>query len=120
VLVGAPNRSLTRFEQMLHDDVEAIVFVRIPQIPSSRAFGTYPVASFDEYMARVPTDRKDWKIVSVDPRPFPDQLRDRPVEQQLFSDSAIGVLAVSALMIVLVAPAALWGRRAKARRAASR
>jgi len=57
---------------------------------------------------------------SVDPRPFPDQLRDRPVEQQLFSDSAIGVLAVSALMIVLVAPTALWGRRAKARRAASR
>ena len=70
-LVSAPTRSLTRFEQMLHDDVEAIVFVRIPQIPSSRAFGTYPVASFDEYMARVPKDRKDWKIVPVDARAFP-------------------------------------------------
>jgi hypothetical protein len=35
-LVAAPNRSLTRFEEMLRDDVEAIVFVSIPQIPSSR------------------------------------------------------------------------------------
>src|SRR5689334_315261 len=50
-LVSAPDRALTPFEQTLHDDVEAILFVRIPQIPSSRAFGTYPVATFDEYMA---------------------------------------------------------------------
>lgn len=119
-LAAAPNRSLTRFEQMLHDDVEAIVFVRIPQIPSSRAFGTFPVASFDEYMARVPKDRKDWKIVPVDPRPFPDQLRDRPAEQPVLSDAAVGTLAVSGLMIVLAAPVALWHRRVKARRAAAR
>ncbi len=80
-LVSAPTRKLSAYEQTLHDDAEAILFVRIPQIPSSRAFGTYPVASFDEYKARVPKDRKDWKIVPVDARPFPDALRDRPVER---------------------------------------
>jgi hypothetical protein len=115
-LVSAPTRSLTRYEQLLHDDVEAIVFVRIPQIPSSRAFGTYPVASFDEYMARVPKDRKDWKIVPVDARPFPDQLRDRPLDSPLLSDTTIGVLAVGGLAMVLGTPVGLWRRRVKARR----
>ena len=119
-LVVAPKRSLTRYEQLLHDDVEAIVFVRIPQIPSSRAFGTYAVASFDEYMARVPNDRKDWKIVPVDPRPFPDQLRDRPAEQPMLSDTAVGVLAVGGLGLVLVAPIAVWRKRIKTRRRAYR
>lgn len=72
------NRELTAYEQMLQDDVEAVIFVRIPQIPSSRAFGTYPVASFDEYRQRVPTDPSSWKRVHVTPRPFPPYLRDFP------------------------------------------
>ena len=92
------------------------MFVRIPQIPSSRAFGTYPVASFDEYMARVPKDRKDWKIVPVDARPFPAQLRDRPLSSPLLSDTTIGVLAVGGLVMVLITPVVLWRRRVKARR----
>jgi len=96
--------------------VEAILFVRIPQIPSSRAFGTYPVASFDEYMARVPKDRKDWKIVPVDARVFPDQLRDHPVEHSLLSDTAIGVLAVSGLALLLVTPIVIWRKRRRGRR----
>jgi len=115
-LVSAPERTLTPFEQTLHDDVEAILFVRIPQIPSSRAFGTYPVASFDEYMARVPKDRKDWKIVPVDARVFPDQLRDHPVEHSLLSDTAIGVLAVSGLALLLVTPIVIWRKRRRGRR----
>jgi len=115
-LVSAPERTLTPFEQTLHDDVEAILFVRIPQIPSSRAFGTYPVASFDEYMARVPKDRKDWKIVPVDARVFPNQLRDHPVEQSLLSDTAIGVLAVSGLALLLVTPIVIWRKRRRGRR----
>ena len=49
-------------------DVEAIVLVRIPQIPSSRVMGSNPIFSFDEFMARTPPDQKDWKIVPVGPR----------------------------------------------------
>lgn len=61
---------------LLREDLEALVFVRLPQIPSSRAFGSFPVASYDEYMQRVPADKSQWKIVPVDARPFPPELLD--------------------------------------------
>jgi hypothetical protein len=81
-LVGArPGlaRSPGAFEKQLQSDVEALVLVRIPQIPSSRAMGSNPVFSFDEFMRRTPPDRADWKIVPVDARPFPAELRDPAV-----------------------------------------
>jgi len=73
---GAPGRALTPFEQQLRSDVDALILVRIPQFPSSRAFGSAPVFSYDEYMARTPADHADWKIVPVEPKPFPAALRD--------------------------------------------
>lgn len=81
-LVGArpgAKRELSAFERQLQGDVEAIMLVRIPQIPSSRALGSNPVFSFDEFMKRTPPNRADWKIVPVGPRPFPAQLRDASV-----------------------------------------
>lgn len=75
---GRIQRSLTSYEQALVEDVEAIYYVHIPQIPSSRAFGLAPVYSLDEYMRQAPADRKQWKIIPVDPRPFPEALRDTP------------------------------------------
>lgn len=70
-----PERRLTSYERMLQADVEAVLFLRVPQIPSSRAFGTYPVASFEEYRLRVPADRSKWATVPLEPRPFPSHLR---------------------------------------------
>lgn len=70
------NRTLTEFEKQLQGDVEALILVRIPQVPSSRAFGSNPVFSFDEYMRRAPADHAKWKIIPVDARPFPPELRD--------------------------------------------
>jgi hypothetical protein len=61
-------------ETLLREDLEALVFVRMPQLPSSRAFGSFPVTTFDEYMKRVPEDKAQWKIVPVDARPFPPAL----------------------------------------------
>jgi hypothetical protein len=81
-LVGAatgPQRELSGFEKQLQGDVEAIMLVRIPQVPSSRAMGSNPVFSFDEFMKRAPADRSKWKIVPVGPRPFPAELRDSTV-----------------------------------------
>jgi hypothetical protein len=79
-LVGAQaqddQRPLSEFERQLHDDVEALVLVQIPQVPSSRAMGMAPVFSFDEFMARAPANRADWKIVPTAPRPFPAELRE--------------------------------------------
>lgn len=60
--------------KLLRDDLQALVFVRIPQIPSSRAFGSYPVSGFDEYLQRVPARKSEWKIVPVDARPLPAEL----------------------------------------------
>ena len=73
---GNTGRDLTPFEQKLAQDIEAIWFVRIPQVPSSRAFGLAPVYSFDQYMSQAPEDRSQWKIVPTEPRPFPANLRN--------------------------------------------
>jgi len=70
------KRTLTAYERQLQSDIEALVLVRIPQVPSSRASGSAPVFSFSEYQARVPKDRAQWKVVPVAPRPFPAALRD--------------------------------------------
>jgi hypothetical protein len=63
-------------EQQLKQDIEAVYFVRIPQIPSSRAFGQAPVYGFDQYMAQAPADRSQWKIVPTTPNPLPDNLKN--------------------------------------------
>jgi hypothetical protein len=66
----------TEFESCLAEDIEAIVFLRVPQLPSSRAWGDWPIVSVDEYRARMPADPAMAKIIPVPPRPFPDSLRD--------------------------------------------
>lgn len=73
---GKTGRELTSFEQELARNIEAIWFVRIPQIPSSRAYGQAPVYSFDQYMKQAPADRSQWQVVPTDARPFPGELRD--------------------------------------------
>ncbi len=103
---GKPARQLTAYEQQLRDDVEAIVLVRIPQIPSSRVMGSNPIFSFDEFMARTPPDQKDWKIVPVGPRPFPAELRGdtpvaagpSPVPLPVAGIAAFGVLGIGAFV----------------------
>jgi CRISPR-associated Cas5-like protein len=77
-MVGATGtqRALNAYEHQLVGDVDAVFLVRIPQVPSSRATGSAPVFSFDEFRARVPADQAEWKIVPVAARPFPAALRD--------------------------------------------
>ena len=49
--------------QMLAQDLEALVFVRLPQFPSSRAFGDAPAVTTWEYRTRVPSDPAQAQIV---------------------------------------------------------
>ena len=104
------NSANPSLEALLREDLEALVFVRIPQLPSSRAFGSFPVASYDEYMARVPADKAQWKIVPVAPRPFPAELRDgaapaapsaRPPLPVLLGSGALLATLVAALRVIL-------------------
>ncbi len=96
------NRTFTQFERRLQNDVEAVMFIRIPQIPSSRAFGTYPVLTFNDYEKRVPEDRNDWQVVPVPPRPFPEQLRNN-------SASIPSLTLFTPTIILMLLPAGLLG-----------
>jgi hypothetical protein len=89
--IVASKSAATPYEKMMAEDIEALVYVRIPQFPSSRAMGQAPVASLDEFMARAPADRSQWKIVPTDPRPFPQEMKDpaAPAEEALPSSYAI-------------------------------
>ena len=69
---GTSRGALAR---MLADDIDAIAFIRVPQFPSSRAFGDAPVVMPWEFQKRLPADRSKMQIIPVPPRPFPDSLR---------------------------------------------
>ncbi len=73
---GGPVDAQDKLATMLARDLQALVFVRLPQFPSSRAFGDAPVVSVWEYGTLVPSDAAMAQIVPVPPRPFPDALRD--------------------------------------------
>jgi hypothetical protein len=84
---------------MLAADVEAIAFIRFPQIPSSRAFGDAPAVTTWEYKSLVPADPAEAQIVAVPPRAFPEALRDRDLlpSPRRPSDTAALVWAILAL-----------------------
>ncbi|HEY8243408.1 MAG TPA: hypothetical protein VII68_08115 [Casimicrobiaceae bacterium] len=73
---GRARADASPLERALARDLEALVFVHVPQLPSSRAFGSWPVASPAEYHGKVPTDPEDVKRVPVPARPYPSNLRD--------------------------------------------
>jgi hypothetical protein len=104
---GDPARAPTTFEAMLAQDLEALVFLRIPQLPSSRAWGDYPVVTTWEYRARYPRDPAQLKIVPVPSRPFPAYLRDADLMPPPRSRGEVA-LAVWAALSVIGIPWLLW------------
>jgi hypothetical protein len=107
-----------RMNRLLLDDLEALIFVRIPQFPSSRAYGSYPVASIDEYMARVPGDRSKWKIVPVAPRPFPEDLLDADTLREWRTPAWLPALGAGAIAAGALAVLRLFGNRRRRKPAA--
>ena len=65
------GREYNELEKAIQDDLEAVYWVRLPQIPSSRALGRDPAGGFLDYFGRVPMDRSKWQTVPTAPRPFP-------------------------------------------------
>ncbi|MBS4098140.1 MAG: hypothetical protein KGZ83_15015 [Sulfuricella sp.] len=119
---GRAARPLSALEQQLGDDLEALLYVHIPQIPSSRAFGLAPVYSFDEYMGQAPADRSQWKIVPTEPRPFPDALRDGLAlqhEQPALVPLPVGGAGLG-LMVAVVGVKRRLGKRGKKPREAAK
>jgi hypothetical protein len=104
---GRPARPPTPIEAMLAEDLEALVFLRVPQLPSSRVWGDYPVVSAREYRRRYPSDPSKVQIIPVPSRPFPDHLRDADLLPPPGNRGQIA-LSVWALLSVVGIPWVLW------------
>lgn len=63
------GRELSPLEKKLKEDLVAVIWVRLPQIPSSRKFGREAVSSVTDYLFR--TGGKIKQTVPTQPRPFP-------------------------------------------------
>lgn len=96
----AKNQANTAFEKQLAEDLEAIIYVHIPQFPSSRAMGQAPVASLDEYIARTPADMSQWKIIPVGARHFPDTLKDKKAPTEPVRPAYFGLMAWLVMLIL--------------------
>ena len=98
---GQSGRDLSEFERVLAGEIEEILLVRVPQFPSSRAWGDWPVESSVEYHARVPKNPAERKIIPVPPREFPDELRDprSPPEPWQRSDYAVAAWALAIVVL---------------------
>jgi hypothetical protein len=99
--------------RMLAEDIDAVVFVRFPQFPSSRAFGDAPVVTPWEFRSRLPADPKLLQIVPVPPRPFPEALRgpDLLAPPRPASDYAVaawGLVLVAGIVTVLFSVLKQW------------
>ena len=97
------RRPLSEFERVLGEDIEEILLVRVPQFPSSRAWGDWPVESSIEYHARVPKNPAERKIIPVPPRSFPDELRDPLSPGEPWQRSEYAVAAWLLATVVLIA-----------------
>jgi hypothetical protein len=83
--------------QMFAEDVDAILFVRFPQIPSNRAFGDAPVVTPWEFRSRLPAVPQ---VVPVPDRPFPAALRDSDLLTPSRPASAYAAAIWGALLVV--------------------
>lgn len=116
---GKVDRPLTDYEKALKDDVEAIYYVHIPQIPSSRAFGLAPVYSFDEYMKQAPADRSQWKVIPTGARPFPNEMRDGYAlrqEEPVVLPLPVAIALVGIIGIIYALGHIIVGRRNRRRK----
>ena len=104
---GAPGRALTPFEELVAEDLDALVFLRVPQLPSSRAWGDAPVATTWEYHKRLPSDPAKQQIIPVPPRPFPERLRDSDLLRPPRPRGATAI-ALWALLSVVGIPWLIW------------
>lgn len=104
---GGTSRQLTPFETMLAGDIDAIIWVRVPQLPSSRAWGDFAVVTRPEYESRLPADRSQAKIIPVPPRPFPPELRDPDLLPAPPSRSAMAIILWAAVSVAGI-PWLIW------------
>ena len=107
---GELRAGASELERLLARDLEALVFVHVPQLPSSRAFGSWPVATPGEYRGKVPRDPEDVKRVPAPARPFPSNLREPDLLPEPRRPSDLPLAVWAAIGIALVWAALAWLR----------
>ncbi|MGE0356150.1 MAG: hypothetical protein AB7P08_04475 [Burkholderiales bacterium] len=102
---------------MLARDLVALVGLRLPQIPSSRRWGTWPAANPREYLAALPRDPAALEVVPVPPRPFPAGLEEPDLLPEAPRRSTWPLLAwtLSGVLPLAWLAGALWRRLRRAR-----
>ena len=117
---GSASDAPTPLEAAFAEDVEALAFLSVPQLPSSRVWGDFPVVNAWEYRTRYPRNPAKAKIIPVPPRPFPEALREDDLFPPPRARSDIAIAIWSMVSIVGI-PWLLWRtwRRAKNARADS-
>ena len=111
---GGTHAAASGVERLLARDLEALVFVRVPQLPSSRAFGSWPVVSPAEYHGKVPRDPEERQIVPVPPRPFPSGLRDADLLPETRRPSDLPLAAWALVGFAIAAALVAWAVRSLA------
>jgi hypothetical protein len=112
---GVPPAPQGKLAQLLAQDLEALAFVRFPQFPSSRAFGSAAAVSTWEYRTLVPNDPALAQIVPVPPRPFPAQLRDTDLLPSPWTPADYATLSWGVIVFAGV-PVGAWRWRRRRRR----
>lgn len=105
-IAASKKRLSGTLHREIADTLAAIAWLRIPQFPSSRAWGGAPVASLREYRERLPADRSQMRIVPVPPRPFPKALEDPDLLPPLPRPSDLAVRAWSVGTLAAIAAGA--------------
>ncbi len=94
--------------QALAAHIVAVELLRVPQWPSSRKFGSWPVVTPAEYYGKVPRDPADAQIVPVPPREFPDRLRDPDLLRSPARRSDLPLIVWAGLVAILAGFALRW------------
>jgi len=94
----------------LAEDALALVALRVPQIPSSRAFGSFPVASPREYLEAWPPDPADAQLIPLPPRVFPPESIEPapPAPKRRPSDFAVALETITGVLPLAWLMGAAW------------
>jgi 3-oxoacyl-(acyl-carrier-protein) synthase III len=110
------HNPVTPFMQQMGSDIEAIYFVRIPQIPSSRTFGFAPAYSIEQFMKEAPADRTKWKTVPTTPNPLPAELDNQSSQNSRAKDvPSLVPLPVAVVVLLLLGGLMMLWRKLKNR-----
>jgi hypothetical protein len=97
-----PPDGLSPFERRLAGDMDSLMLLRIPQFPSSRAWGEHAVVDAQEYRKRLPPRQEDRRIVPVPRRRLPAELAANEASCAGWQRSDYAVIGLGGFIIAVI------------------